>query len=34
MKDLQLYLDKLRADAEHCITISQTTLNEKKARSL
>jgi hypothetical protein len=30
MKDLQLYLDKLRADAEHCITISQATLNDKK----
>jgi hypothetical protein len=30
MKDLRLYLDKLHADAEHCITISQTTLNDKK----
>jgi hypothetical protein len=30
MKDLKLYLDKLHADAEHCITISQTTLNDKK----
>ncbi len=30
MKDLQLYLAKLRADSEHCITISQTTLNDKK----
>jgi hypothetical protein len=30
MKDLQLYLDKLRADSEHCITISQATLSEKK----
>src|SRR5687768_740880 len=30
MKDLQLYLDKLRADSEHCITISQATLNERK----
>jgi hypothetical protein len=30
MKDLKLYLDKLRADSEHCHTISQATLNEKK----
>jgi hypothetical protein len=30
MKDLQLYLDKLRADSDHCITISQTALNKKK----
>lgn len=30
MKDLKLYLDKLLADSEHCITISQTTHNEKK----
>jgi hypothetical protein len=30
MKDLELYLDKLHADAEHCITISQTALNDKK----
>jgi hypothetical protein len=27
---LKLYLNKLHADAEHCITISQTTLNYKK----
>jgi hypothetical protein len=30
MQDLKLYLNKLHADAEHCITISQTTLNDKK----
>jgi hypothetical protein len=30
MKDLELYLDKLHADAEHCITISRATLNDKK----
>ncbi|EAQ35513.1 hypothetical protein NB311A_17094 [Nitrobacter sp. Nb-311A] len=30
MKDLKLYLDKLRADSEHCVTISQTALNDKK----
>src|SRR6476661_1131090 len=30
MKDLKLYLDKLRADSEHCITISQATLNDRK----
>jgi hypothetical protein len=30
MKDLQLYLDKLRADAEHCLTISKTAMNDKK----
>jgi hypothetical protein len=30
MKDLKLYLDKLHADAEHCLTISQTALNDKK----
>jgi hypothetical protein len=30
MKDMKLYLDKLHADAEHCITISRSTLNDKK----
>ena len=30
MKDLKLYLDKLLADSEHCITISKSTLNDKK----
>lgn len=30
MKDLKLYLDKLRADSEHCVTISQTAFNDKK----
>jgi hypothetical protein len=30
MKDLKLYLDKLHSDSEHCLTISKTTLNDKK----
>ena len=30
MKDLKLYLDKLHVDAEQCLAISQTTLNNKK----
>ncbi|GEC17602.1 hypothetical protein [Nitrobacter winogradskyi] len=30
MKDLKLYLDKLHANSEHCITISKSTLNNKK----
>ena len=27
MKDLKPYLHKLRANSEHCLTFSQTTLN-------
>ncbi|HEU4805593.1 MAG TPA: hypothetical protein VFS91_07270 [Nitrobacter sp.] len=30
MKDLKLYLNKLHFDAEQCLAISQTTLNNKK----
>jgi len=34
MKDLQLYLNKLHADAEHCLMISKITLNDKKRARL
>jgi len=30
MKDIKLYIDKLNADAEHCVTISETATNEAK----
>jgi hypothetical protein len=30
MKDLKLYLNKLYADSEHCLTISKTTMNDRK----
>lgn len=30
MKDIKLYIDKLNADAEHCVTISETATSETK----
>lgn len=30
MQDIRLYLDKLRSDAEDCLTISETAANDAK----
>ena len=32
MKDIRLYIDKLHADAEDCLTISQTAPSDVKRR--
>ena len=32
MQDIQLFIDKLHADAEACVVISQTTSNEAKRK--
>jgi hypothetical protein len=32
MKDIRLYIDKLHADAEDCLTISQTAPSDVKQR--
>lgn len=32
MQDIRLYIDKLHADAESCVTIGQTASNEAKRK--